>query len=135
LHQEERPMTVFILLVAKNGPKFGPQFHQVEEPSLASDAAKQNLGLYLGGTMSDFVVSLRRNMQIIHPEGTAWGAPVPPVIDQTGLEGFYAIFLKLSGPFDDLPAAVEAQFGLKMDLRKQSTQMIVVDGAQRPRPN
>lgn len=72
---------------------------------------------------------------MIHPADDAWGRAAPPVIDQTGLTGLYAIYLRISGPTDDLPAAVEAQLGLKMDVRKMPVDVIVVDGAAKPAGN
>lgn len=137
LHRETKELASYKLTAAKNGPKFGPQFRKVDEAALAAELKDRdsNLGIPLGGTMQEFASLIRQNMRIIHPPDSAWGAEAPPVIDQTGLPGLYSIFLKIHGPTDDLPAEVEAQLGLKMDLRKVPTDVLVVDRAAKPSEN
>ena len=85
--------------------------------------------------MQEFAFLIRSNMRMIHPPDSAWAGEPPPVIDQTGLPGLYSIFLKIHGPTDDLPAEVEAQLGLKMNLRKIPTDVLIIDGASKPSVN
>jgi uncharacterized protein (TIGR03435 family) len=137
LHRETKELAEYVLTAAKNGPKFGPQFRKVDEAALAAELKNRdsNLGVPLGGTMQEFAFLIRQNMRMIHPPDSAWGAEPPPVIDQTGLPGLYSIFLKIHGPTGDLPAEVEAQLGLKMDLRKVPTDVLVIDRAAKPSEN
>jgi uncharacterized protein (TIGR03435 family) len=137
LHHETKQLAAYALTPARNGPKFGPQFHKVDDAALAADLKDHdpNLGIPLGGTMQQFAFLIRQNMRSIHPPDSAWAAEAPPVIDQTGLQGVYSITLKIHGPTDDLPSDVEQQLGLKMDLRKIPVDVLVVDGAAKPSIN
>jgi uncharacterized protein (TIGR03435 family) len=137
LHRETKELAEYALAAAKNGPKFGPQFHKVDEAALTAELKDRdsNSGIPLGGTMQEFAFLIRQNMRMIHPPDSPWGAEAPPVIDRTGLPGLYSIFLKIHGPTDDLPAEVEAQLGLKMDLRKIPTEVLVIDRAAKPSEN
>jgi len=136
-HRETKSIPAFTLSVARNGPKFGPQFHKAKEAEMAVETKPfdPSLGINLGGPMKDFAWLLRSNMGIIHPDDPPWGPLAPPVIDQTGLEGSYVIYLRISGPKDDLPAAVQEQLGLRLDLRKLPQDLIVIDQAVKPSAN
>jgi uncharacterized protein (TIGR03435 family) len=74
-----------------------------------------------------------------------------PVLDQTGLSGTFDFDLKWSGdpslsggrgvpPADpasapDLLTAIEEQLGLRLEARKASVQILVIDRAERPSAN
>ena len=137
LHHETKELPAYVLTTARNGPKFGAQFRKVDEAALAAELEKRDssLGIPLGGTMQEFAFLIRQNMRLFYPAGSDWVGEPPPVVDETGLPGLYSIFLKIHGPTDDLPAEVEAQLGLKMNLRKISTDVLIMDGAAKPPVN
>jgi uncharacterized protein (TIGR03435 family) len=135
VHHQSRQVPSYVLQLAKGGPKFGPQFHKLVDGAQPTDGrnADMNKGIPMGGSIKNFIFLLGMNMRNTNPEGVA--QDVPPITDQTGLEGEYEIFLRVSGPTDDLPAAVEQQLGLKMELKKQITDLLVIDSAAKPSGN
>jgi uncharacterized protein (TIGR03435 family) len=64
-----------------------------------------------------------------------------PVVDETGLSGTYDVNLRWSNdasPTDDLPSvftAVQEQLGLRLERRRVSAEMFVVDRLERPTPD
>ena len=64
-----------------------------------------------------------------------------PVVDETGLSGTYDIDLRWSNdaaPADDLPSlftAIQEQLGLRLERRRVSADMFVVDRLERPAPD
>lgn len=64
-----------------------------------------------------------------------------PVVDETGLSGTYDIDLRWSNdaaPADDLPSlftAIQEQLGLRLERRRVSAEMFVVDRFERPTPD
>jgi uncharacterized protein (TIGR03435 family) len=64
-----------------------------------------------------------------------------PVVDETGLSGTYDIDLRWSNdaaPADDLPSlftAIQEQLGLRLERRRVSADMFVVDRFERPTPD
>lgn len=64
-----------------------------------------------------------------------------PVTDETGLSGPYDIDLRWSNeasPTDDLPSlftAIQEQLGLRLERRRVSADMFVVDRFERPAPD
>lgn len=137
LHHETKPVPAFAMTVARNGPKFGPQFHKVDEAGLRAELGKADpkLGVPMGGTLSEFAFLLRENMRLMHLPDSPWGNDPPPVIDQTNLPGLYAIYLRSAGPREDLPPLAEAQLGLHLELKKIPVDTIVIDSAAKPSEN
>lgn len=136
LHHDTKPLPALALTAARNGPKFGPKFHRVDEAALADlKSSDADLGTNLSGTMTEFAFLLWSNMRMIHPEDTSWGGDPPPILDQTHLAGSYAIYVRITGPKDDLPVAIESQLGLRLDLRKIATDIVIIDSAVRPSGN
>ena len=72
-----------------------------------------------------------------------------PVVNMTGLDGFYDFNLELPPPDpdrvkaegggrpdpSDLFAAIKAQLGLKIEMRKAPVPVMVIDSAQKPGEN
>jgi hypothetical protein len=112
------------LVVAKSGIKF--------KHAPAADCAshsRNNSGTHFVGTcvsMDAFAAFLAKR-----------GRDLPidlPVLDMTGLQGFYN--LKLDWVVDStsgviLPIALEEQLGLKLETRKAPIEILVVDSARR----
>jgi len=136
-HHETKQMAAYVLTVAKGGPKFGSRFHKTDNDGLMAESGKPNsdLGIFMGGDLAGFASLLRRNMRLFYPDDSVFVGEAPPVIDRTGLAGDYVIYLKVSGPKDDLVAAVEEQLGLRMDMHKVPVDVMVIDSAMKPEGN
>jgi uncharacterized protein (TIGR03435 family) len=59
-----------------------------------------------------------------------------PVVDQTGLKGDYDFVLSWEGddPYSAVPDAME-KFGLKLEMKKVPTEVLVIDSVERPSDN
>jgi uncharacterized protein (TIGR03435 family) len=134
LHREMRPLPVFALVIAKNGPKIReiskeafdnrPRFPRMPArwPELTQD------------TMNGIVDSLIREMD-------------RPVVDQTGLTGYYEFATpewmqpdwdRRTDPLGAQAAVfseLEARMGLKLEPRKDPIEVLVIDHVERPSPN
>jgi uncharacterized protein (TIGR03435 family) len=95
-----------------------------------------NKGILLGGSMKGFTFLLGRTMAIFDTAEQRGISPqdVPPIIDETGLEGEYEILLN-THVRDDWPALLENQLGLALTLRKTPTDILVIDSASEPSGN
>jgi uncharacterized protein (TIGR03435 family) len=128
-HRESREMPVYDLVVAKDGLKmalFDPGHPPVPPPR--NGAASMIIG---AGTMSQLANMLT-------------GSAGRPVLDKTGIEGRYGYALMFSpltaqavpesgadlGPLD-LFAALQQQLGLKLESKKDTVEVLVVDHAER----
>jgi uncharacterized protein (TIGR03435 family) len=144
-HMEQRPTEVYVLSVATEG-KLGPQLRAVEfncaeiEPAKApkdksgrSECRQGNEWregivtpfLHGSGPISRLVYHLENNSR-------------HPVIDQTGLTGFFVwdldYGLNLPGR-NRLEAAVREQLGLKLELKLLPFPVVVIDEVRMPTPN
>lgn len=130
MHREQRTMAVYGLVVDKKGIKF----HDVPDTGSHSNS---NNGHFEGKAVSmpSFATFLARRMDL-------------PVIDMTGLRGFYDLKLDFvperrgeeRRPDDAasdaqvglrLPEALQDQLGLKLENRKAPIEVIVVDHAEK----
>lgn len=136
LHQETRELPVYALVLGKGGPKFQEAESDLPEPEapLSKGAAPGGDGPYRVGPekmlMSELSDMLARNVD-------------RPVIDQTSLTARYLI--SLAWQRDDLPsppksegsdlpsifAALQEQLGLKLEARKASVKVLVIDQIER----
>jgi uncharacterized protein (TIGR03435 family) len=126
LHRERKEMPVFALIVGKTGPKlkqveFGPSRTSASPGKLtATNVPMRNLAEFLSRQLDR------------------------PVLDLTGLKGFYDFTLewapeaKASAPGDaageigaSLFTAVQEQLGLKLEGRKAPIEILVVDRAEK----
>jgi bla regulator protein blaR1 len=143
LHRETRDLTVYALVIAKNGPKL-----QESKPG----------DTYPNGHKDPDGVSRPGGIHFEGQKLIAQGVPVGPmlfhlsrqlhrtVVDETALSGTYDFTLKLP---DGVPlgidnpappesyepavsAAIEQQLGLKLETRKASMEIFVIDHVERP---
>ncbi len=128
IHRETKTLAVYVLTVAKGGPKFGPNFQRLKDGDPLPPA--QGL-LQLGGDLKNVIFGLRQNMRLFDPSTYA---DVPPILDQTGLDGEYSILVSYD-THDDWPALLEHQFGLKLEPRKEPIEILIVDHAAKPSGN
>ncbi len=125
VHREMREMPVYVLTIAKNGPKM-PESEKHEITNLRMSRTQvANEG---GAPMSWLVTSLENRAG-------------RKVIDETGLTGFYRFDLHWTP--DNLPdangpslfTAIPEQLGLKLEAKRRPVEVIVVDSIQRPTEN
>ena len=125
IHREMREMPVYVLTVAKNGPKM-PESEKHEITNLRMSRTQvANDG---GAPMSWLATSLESRAG-------------RKVIDETGLSGFYRFDLHWAP--DNLPdavgpslfTAVQEQLGLKLETKRRQVEVIVVDRVERPTEN
>lgn len=129
VHRDQKTFSVYALIVGKNGIKFK------EVPDADSHNSNSNNNHYEGTcvTMATFAEFLARRTDL-------------PVIDMTGLKGFYDLKLDwfpepkqsenkgdapvmADGP--TLPFAVQEQLGLKLETRKAPIEILIVEHAER----
>jgi uncharacterized protein (TIGR03435 family) len=121
VHREMKEMTVYSLSVAKNGPKF----HEAKDGETSGAQRGVTAGMVLPNQPIVGLVNLLANILDL------------PVQDMTGLTGRYDFTLDWSrdpsGP--SLFTAVQEQLGLKLESRKSSMEVLMVDHAERPSQN
>jgi uncharacterized protein (TIGR03435 family) len=127
-HFETRPMPVYELIVAKNGPKLTPNPDTTKAMAAVGSSR-------IHGT----AVSIHALLGLIESLPDIGGRPV---LDNTHLTGTYDLNLKWSPlqttPDPDGPSlftALEEQLGLKLVPTKAPTQILIIDHIERPSPN
>ena len=138
VHRDTEQRPVYVLTVAKGGPKFKP-----------SEKNTTNIR----PTANSFSVQ-RGNISVV--TGLLATSLGRPVLDRTGLTGLYDFFVQwddapvrqggvpgTAPPPDDSPGsdrgsiftAVQDQLGLRLELQRAPVEVIVVDGMDRPSAN
>jgi uncharacterized protein (TIGR03435 family) len=133
IHRETKTLAVYVLALAKGGPKFGPYFQRMNH----GDPFPPDQGrIQLGGYLKNFVFALRANMGMFDPATgpIVPAADVPPILDRTGLDGEYSILVSYDA-HEDWPAILEHQLGLKLEPRKEPVELLIVDHAAKPSGN
>lgn len=138
IHLETKPMSVFVLTIEKNGSKL--------KPRTAGDGGETTRLTFHGASATG------RNVPVtVLAEELQAMVLGRPVLDETGMTGNFDFDLvwrpepKLSGiadasaPVDvnlpDIFTAFRQQLGLKLESRKKSAKVIVVEGATKPAEN
>jgi uncharacterized protein (TIGR03435 family) len=134
-HREVASLPAYALIIAKGGPKIGPGFH----PSKEGDAPPVRTPgvLAVRNSMKQLSSIITVYLKIAFPSAgePPLSDPEPlPVIDQTGLTGTFDITLDLQKSRDWF-VVLEQQLGLKLEPRKVSAEMLVIDRASRPSAN
>jgi len=131
-HHEQREMPVYALVIGKGGPKF----HE----SAPETVFKSNHGV---NGRNQYMDLTQATMQMV---ADGIGGLDRPVIDKTGLTGKYDIRLEATPEFrinpnnpqpSDLRVfdAIQQQLGLKLEARKESLEVMVVDHVEIPSGN
>lgn len=131
IHRETKEVPVYALVVGKNGPK-------LKETS--ADAPGNN---FVRGSSAGLHMEATRGTmeQLARQLSTTAGRPV---IDRTGLTGYYAYTLdwipasRTPEPDSDTPSmvtAIQEQLGLKLERSKGPFEMLIVDRAEKPTEN
>ncbi len=131
LHRESREMPVYALIVGKSGPKF--------KDSAPDATTRMAPKVTLATVTSTFTKS-----QIGSLVRVLSAAADRPVLDQTGLTGFYDFKIDFArdpaaaaadSSAASLFTAVHEQLGLKLEPRKAPIEVLVIDHAERPSEN
>jgi uncharacterized protein (TIGR03435 family) len=131
-HREEKVLPVYALVVGKGGPKFKESETQGEMVMQPGGRGKFS-GMAQRLTMAQAVDMLSQ-------------APLGrPVVDETGLKGRYDITIDVAAylgneaqmkefqadPTQLIFAVIQEQLGLKLESKKTTVQMLIVDGAEK----
>lgn len=130
VHRETREQPVYDLVVAKGGSKLK-----------SSSAARFNVKTRAGRLEFQHVSMAIFAPYLFFPAGFFQNAVDRPVIDKTGLEGFYDLTLEwapdhgadASGP--SVFTALEEQAGLRLEPRKSPVEFVVIDHVEKPGEN
>jgi uncharacterized protein (TIGR03435 family) len=123
-HREQKEMSYFALVPAKNGPKLQPM-------SAVPDGFR---GTNYGGRINN-ILQMPALAYLLSRFETE-----RPIIDETGLHGLYEVKLEWTlrqvqnadaAPGPSLFTAVTEQLGLRLEARKGPVEMLVVDGAEK----
>ena len=121
LHREQKTMAVYALMVSKKGI----QFQEAPEGHPGSNSSNGHFqGVHI--SMGSFARFLSRQVGM-------------PVLDMTGLKGFYNLTLdfvreaaKADAPAGlELPEALQEQLGLRLESRKAPIEILIVDHAEK----
>ena len=134
VHRESQETEVYTLVVGKKGSKM--------------QEAKDGRKNYINWTGPGDVTFTECNvLGLINVLSGTLGSPV---IDKTGLKGFYNFSLEFTDPRflrpqsggqlpadsnPDLLAAVQEQLGLKLEMQKNPVDILVIDHIEMPSPN
>jgi uncharacterized protein (TIGR03435 family) len=123
LHRETRTLEVYVLGVAKNGPKL-----KKSDKAQATTRGEHGAIDATKITMDRFAEVLSRQMDL-------------PVVNQTGIEGVFDLALQWSPestPTDNRPSiftAVQEQLGLRLTAERAPIEVLVIDHAEPPSEN
>jgi uncharacterized protein (TIGR03435 family) len=133
-HYETKDLSVYALTVGKNGPRLTEIQPAIGPNGMKEGGGRQRgRGLYIsmGQPMKPFINELTVQLK-------------NPVVDRTGLTGFYNYTLHWT-PDDGTPAAaddglsiftaIQEQLGLKLERVKAPIQVLVIDHIERPSSN
>jgi uncharacterized protein (TIGR03435 family) len=145
VHPERRDIDGLALVVDKEGLRVAPSEYSAERAGTFSIS---------NGTLIGTSVA----MTSLADELSFWANR--PVVDQTGMRGYYDIRLKWTPGMGEIPfpptppppsgsnpnssveveppslfSAIRQQLGLRLEARKVSVEFLVIDSAQKPSPN
>jgi uncharacterized protein (TIGR03435 family) len=140
VHTEKKEAPVFLLSVAKGGPKFKPSPGDEPLSGLRPADGGLKFGRYTMPQLGEFLSRL--------------GSLGRPVIDRTGLDGEYSFTLLIEGQAMDIRSHegasdfkrairdwpsinddLKTQLGLKLDSGRDEVEMPYIDHAEKPTPN
>jgi uncharacterized protein (TIGR03435 family) len=135
-HWETREVPVYVLSVGKKGSKL----HEAsEDPKVMSSVKLNGDQVQLSNGFSRMASGRGMSMGELARFLSLTPTIGRPVIDKTGLEGFYGFSLDYATTLgDDRPdifTAVQEQLGLKLEAAKGPVEFLVIDHAERPSEN
>jgi uncharacterized protein (TIGR03435 family) len=169
-HSETRELQVYALVLARNDGRLGAQMRPIDDDCPALLEARRRgdapipprkpgeppppcMSMMMFGPVSRVESGGITMEALISSLSSFTGRPV---IDRTGLKGYYSLKLEfagepgVAGPFGNGPAgpaaaassdaasifsAIVDQLGLKLDARREAVDVLVVDRAEQPAPD
>jgi uncharacterized protein (TIGR03435 family) len=169
-HAETRELSVYALVVARSDSRLGSQLKPLDVDCVALQEARRRgeapipprkpgeppppcMSMMMFGPVSRVESSGITMEALISSLSSFTGRPV---IDRTGLKGYYSLKLEfagepgVAGPFGNGPAgpaaaassdaasifsAIVDQLGLKLDARREPVDVLVIDRAEQPTPD
>ncbi|MGC1461707.1 MAG: TIGR03435 family protein [Terracidiphilus sp.] len=131
-HSETREMRAYELLIGRSGPKI--------QPMTAEEKASAHPGFHFHGDLRQFADLLAVQLSIPAAansnEPVKAGGPPIPVLDKTGLPGIYDFSVDIHPELGTdgstlWQRALEDQLGLRLENRKGSVEVLVVDSASK----
>ena len=131
LHREMKEMPVYALVVGKAGPKFKESAPDARGGTVGSVSLTTVTSTFTKSPMDTLVRVLS-------------GAADRPVLNRTGLTGFYDFKLEFArdpaaaaaeSSASSMFTAVQEQLGLKLEPQKGSIEVVVIDHAEKPLEN
>jgi uncharacterized protein (TIGR03435 family) len=131
-HRETKEGAAYVLSVEKSGSKLKPGNATGPSDAPIQRGDRPGERIAVGASMSDLCWYLSFTFDA-------------PLVNQTGLDGFYDFTLILPAPEtandpldhrnDDLITALREQLGLKLEYRKAPVEVFVIDHVERPSEN
>ncbi len=147
VHRELREKSIYVLLIAKNGPKLTP----AEAGEVEAARAKHPGAVAIPGGSGVFVRGQANGHIDIYSATTGTlallltGPAGRPVVDKTGLNGLYDMHLDMgqaglasesaADPGDSVFSSLQEQLGLKLEPRKDDVENLIIDHMERPSEN
>jgi len=125
VHREIKDQPVYELVVAKGGSKLRPASDEKFIPKVGR------------GRLELRHVSMAMFVSYLYypPPHQQPGMADRPVLDKTGLDGFFDITLDWAEAGPSLFTALEEQLGLKLEPRKTPIEFLVIDNVEKPAAN
>jgi uncharacterized protein (TIGR03435 family) len=147
-HYETQERPIYNLVIARADGRAAPQLRRIDtdcttyKRPIAAAAPKPNPGeavacgfrMSSGGTMLS-LVSGGRSMESLSEIISGYAGR--PILDKTGLTGYYAFTLEFSGVTDgeSVFTALQEQLGLKLEPARGPLDVVVIDHIERPTEN
>ena len=140
-HQEQRPMPIYALVLARSDGRLGPDMQRVERPCTREQITAAQIGV----PDADAQCGRQEDWQSII-ETIQYSAD-RPVIDKTGLSGYFSVTWSFNtestaggtaGPAGGgaMPRSlVVERLGLKLEPRTEMLDVLVIDQLARPTPD
>lgn len=146
VHREPKALPVYVLVVAKNGPKFKKATPGGPDAKITVNGSPVRVGIPMGAPADQNKERLNgwSMQQLANFLSTPMFVGGRPIFERTGLDGLYEFNLDFSfsppgvplvSDAPDVFAAVQDQLGLKLEDRKEEVQMLVIDHLERPDAN
>jgi uncharacterized protein (TIGR03435 family) len=142
VHSEMKQLSVYALVVGKNGPKLTLRDQGPCSTANPNAALTFNMSISLAGIVKPGgeLASCKPQMTMARLAQSLTRYTDRPIVDQTELEGGQVFELRWgseneSDPSPSLFTAIQEQLGLRLDATKATLEVLVIDHVQRPTEN
>jgi uncharacterized protein (TIGR03435 family) len=150
LHREERSLPVYVMKKARADDKLGPQLLSIKDCGDPPKIVRVDLSCGVAGFPSATKRIARGRWEAIGLSGLLTYPVGRPVVDETGLSGWFEMSLEWSNsvtgassqgaapdPSDrpEIFTAVREQLGLKLEAAERPLEVLVIDSVQQPTEN